>query len=171
MKDDQLQAAPGKILHFPTVLGAVVPIYNLPQVSEQLKFTGPLLAVAPALAHPPRQPDSAEQLSIIEEVKVFRDKVAKAVTDKDFPTLRSIYADAFTHTHGSGKLDNKDARIVSAMAGEPLIENAPARELSYRVFAGPTVVVTGKSPDRQRRQFASAKRTQLPGCHPGTAVL
>ena len=44
MKDDQLQSAPGRILHFPTVLGAVVPIYNLPEVSEQLKFTGPLLA-------------------------------------------------------------------------------------------------------------------------------
>ena len=44
MKDDQLLAAPGKILHFPTVLGAVVPIYNLPEVSQQLKFTGPLIA-------------------------------------------------------------------------------------------------------------------------------
>lgn len=44
MKDDQLQSAPGKILHFPTVLGAVVPIYNLPDVSQPLKFTGPLLA-------------------------------------------------------------------------------------------------------------------------------
>ena len=44
MRDEQLQAAPGKILHFPTVLGAVVPIYNLPGVSGQLKFTGPLLA-------------------------------------------------------------------------------------------------------------------------------
>lgn len=44
MKDEQLQAAPGKILHFPTVLGAVVPIYNLPEVSQQLKFTGPLIA-------------------------------------------------------------------------------------------------------------------------------
>ena len=41
---EQLQAAPGKILHFPTVLGAVVPIYNLPGVSAELKFTGPLLA-------------------------------------------------------------------------------------------------------------------------------
>ena len=60
--------------------------------------------------------------------------------------MRAIYADAFTHTHGSGKLDNKDARLVSAMAGEPMIENAPATELSYRVFAGPTVIVTGKSP-------------------------
>ena len=36
--------------------------------------------------------------------------------------------------------------LVSAMAGEPMIENAPATELSYRVFAGPTVIVTGKSP-------------------------
>jgi phosphate transport system substrate-binding protein len=41
---EQQQAAPGKILHFPTVLGAVVPIYNLPGVSAELKFTGPLLA-------------------------------------------------------------------------------------------------------------------------------
>ena len=30
MTDEQLQAAPGKILHFPTVLGAVVPVYNIP---------------------------------------------------------------------------------------------------------------------------------------------
>src|SRR5437870_7915868 len=30
MTNAQLQAAPGKILHFPTVLGAVVPVYNIP---------------------------------------------------------------------------------------------------------------------------------------------
>ena len=106
----------------------------------------PLLAAFPALAHPPRQPDNAEAQSIIEEIKTFREKIAKAVTDKDFPTLRAVYADTFSHTHGSGKLDNKDARLVSAMAGEPMIENAPAAEISYRVFAGPTVIVTGKSP-------------------------
>lgn len=113
---------------------------------RSLLATLPLLAASHAFAHPPRQPDSAEAQSVIEEIKVFREKIAKAVTNKDFPTLRSIYADAFTHTHGSGKMDNKDARIVSAMAGEPMIENAPASELSYRVFAGPTVIVTGKSP-------------------------
>src|SRR3954471_7976642 len=43
MTDEQLKGAPGPVLHFPTVLGAVVPIYNLPGTSE-LKFTGPLLA-------------------------------------------------------------------------------------------------------------------------------
>jgi phosphate transport system substrate-binding protein len=44
MSNDQLLAAPSKILHLPTVLGAVVPVYNIPSVSAELKFTGPVLA-------------------------------------------------------------------------------------------------------------------------------
>jgi phosphate transport system substrate-binding protein len=43
MTDEQLRAAPGKILHIPTVLGAVVPVYNIPNVSAELKFTGQVL--------------------------------------------------------------------------------------------------------------------------------
>ena len=44
MTPDQLLAAPGKVLHFPMVLGGDVPVYNLPGLSAELKFTGPLLA-------------------------------------------------------------------------------------------------------------------------------
>ncbi len=44
MTNEQLQAAPGKILHFPTVLGAVVPVYNIPNVRQELKFSGQVLA-------------------------------------------------------------------------------------------------------------------------------
>jgi phosphate transport system substrate-binding protein len=44
MTDEQLKAAPGPILHFPTVLGAVVPVYHIPGVSAELKFAGPTLA-------------------------------------------------------------------------------------------------------------------------------
>jgi len=43
MTDQQLKEAPGPILHFPMVLGAVVPVYNLGTPTE-LKFTGALLA-------------------------------------------------------------------------------------------------------------------------------
>ncbi len=43
MTVDQIQNAPG-ILHFPTVLGADVPVYNIPGVDAELKFTGPILA-------------------------------------------------------------------------------------------------------------------------------
>src|SRR6478736_2706768 len=44
MTNDQLTASPGKVLHFPTVLGGVVPVYNIPGMSQELKFSGQLLA-------------------------------------------------------------------------------------------------------------------------------
>src|ERR1051326_3905368 len=43
MTNDQIAAAGFRIVHLPTVLGGVVPIYNISGVSAQLKFTGPLL--------------------------------------------------------------------------------------------------------------------------------
>jgi phosphate transport system substrate-binding protein len=43
MRDEQLKSAPGAVLHLPTVLGSVVPIFNLPGITE-LQFTGPVLA-------------------------------------------------------------------------------------------------------------------------------
>src|SRR6266851_5476825 len=39
MTDEQLKAAQGPILHFPAVLGAVVPVYNLPGTQGELKFS------------------------------------------------------------------------------------------------------------------------------------
>jgi phosphate transport system substrate-binding protein len=44
MTDEQLSQAKTKILHIPTVLGADVPAYNIPGVTEELKFTPELLA-------------------------------------------------------------------------------------------------------------------------------
>src|SRR5438477_3895062 len=44
MSDDQLKQAGFKILHFPTVLGAAVPSYNIAGVTSELKFTPEALA-------------------------------------------------------------------------------------------------------------------------------
>jgi phosphate transport system substrate-binding protein len=44
MSDDQLKEAKFKILHFPTVLGAVIPIYNVAGVSGELNFTQKAIA-------------------------------------------------------------------------------------------------------------------------------
>jgi phosphate transport system substrate-binding protein len=45
MTDEQLsQFTRGKLLHIPTVLGAVVPAYNIPGVSAELKFAPDVLA-------------------------------------------------------------------------------------------------------------------------------
>jgi len=44
LTDDQVRRAPKQILHVPVVLGAVVPVYNLPGVSQDLRFTPACLA-------------------------------------------------------------------------------------------------------------------------------
>lgn len=44
MSDEQLAQSKTKILHVPTVLGAVVPAYNVPGVSGEIKFTPQALA-------------------------------------------------------------------------------------------------------------------------------
>ena len=44
MTDDQLKEAKFKVLNIPTVLGAVVPAYNIPGVTGEVKFTPEALA-------------------------------------------------------------------------------------------------------------------------------
>jgi phosphate transport system substrate-binding protein len=44
MTADQIFAAGSPILHLPTVLGAVVPVYEVPGVNAELRFTGKVLA-------------------------------------------------------------------------------------------------------------------------------
>ncbi len=44
MTDQQLSEAPGKILHFPSVMGADVVAYNLPGFTGTLRLTGPVIA-------------------------------------------------------------------------------------------------------------------------------
>ena len=44
MTDEQIAAAKVKVMHIPTVLGAVVPVYNIPGVSKELNFSGDVIA-------------------------------------------------------------------------------------------------------------------------------
>lgn len=44
MNDDQLKAAKVKVMHIPTVLGAVVPVYNIPGVTKELNFSSEVIA-------------------------------------------------------------------------------------------------------------------------------
>jgi phosphate transport system substrate-binding protein len=44
MNDDQLKGAKVKLMHIPTVLGAVVPVYNIPGVNQDLNFSGDVIA-------------------------------------------------------------------------------------------------------------------------------
>jgi len=44
MTEEQMKATKIPVIHLPTVLGAVVPIYNIPGYTKELKLTGPVLA-------------------------------------------------------------------------------------------------------------------------------
>lgn len=44
MTDAQMNEAKVKLFHIPTVLGAVVPTYNIPGVNAELKFSGDIIA-------------------------------------------------------------------------------------------------------------------------------
>ena len=44
MSDSQITAVRGNVHHIPTVLGAVVPIYEIPNVNTRLRFTADVLA-------------------------------------------------------------------------------------------------------------------------------
>jgi Domain of unknown function (DUF4440) len=111
-------------------------------------FVLALLPAWAALAHPPAILSEREEKAAAEEVIEFRKTVAAAIEKKDAASLRKSYADSFVHTHGSGKVDGKDARIVSALAGDPVIETAPVSDLVIRVPGGWTAIATGMSPIR-----------------------
>jgi hypothetical protein len=106
-----------------------------------LCFTAPA-----AVAHPHDAPAPEHMKQIEQQVLAFREDLKKAIAAKDSAKLRSMYVDSFTHTHGSGKMDGKDARIVALLSGDPVIETAPASELSFRAFGGDAVILTGTSP-------------------------
>jgi ketosteroid isomerase-like protein len=106
------------------------------------------LAAGVAQAHPPTQLSSEAEKAAASEIVEFRKALADAIARKDAKALRDMYGDGFTHIHGSGKIDVKDARIVAAIAGDPVIETAPTEDLSIRIPGGWTAVATGISPVR-----------------------
>ncbi len=44
MTDEQISSAKVKVMHIPTVLGAVVPVYNIPGINKDLNFSGDVIA-------------------------------------------------------------------------------------------------------------------------------
>jgi ketosteroid isomerase-like protein len=106
-----------------------------------------LAALGPVLAHPPITLTPQGEQAIIEEVEDFRKKLAAAIIAKDVGFLRKVYADSFSHTHTSSKIDGKDNRIVSALAGDFVIENSPATQVRIHSHAGGwAAVATGVTP-------------------------
>ena len=102
-----------------------------------------LLVSASCWAHPPA---AAEDSKLRGEVMQLRADIQKAVAAKDVKQLQRLYTEGFTHTHGSGKIDGRDQRIVSLLAGEPVVELAPMSEVAVRGHGGHTAILQARSP-------------------------
>ena len=101
---------------------------------------------APLAAHPHEMLTAERQGQIEQQIMQVRAALRSAVERKDVAALRALYSPGFTHTHGSGRVDGRDARILALLAGEPVIELAPVEELTIRIPHPDTAIVTGKSP-------------------------
>ncbi|MBS7792640.1 nuclear transport factor 2 family protein [Roseococcus sp. SDR] len=101
-----------------------------------------------AMAHPHHDLTAERAGHIEQQVMAFRVGLQAAARERDVVQLRAMFAPSFTHTHTTGKVDGRDARLVSILAGEPVIELANVEELSIRVLNPDAVVVTGRSPIR-----------------------
>ena len=111
---------------------------------------GALLSSVPlaATGHPVLPPRTAEELAVEAEILAVRQTVLDAIAAKDVAKLKSLYVETYNHVHASGKVDGRDARILSLLAGEPTIETAWPDELAVRVFGKDTAIATGRSPIR-----------------------
>lgn len=100
---------------------------------------------AGATAHP-INPATAADAKLQAEIQTLRKDFQAASTQRDATALRNFYTDDFTHTHTSGKVDNKDARIVGVLAGDPTVELAPTPEFKLSCFGESVCIARALSP-------------------------
>lgn len=81
----------------------------------------------------------------ISEIKNLRTKTVEAIEKRDRKTLDEIYAEDFSHTHASGKIDDKKTRLDVFVSGEKTIDTANAEDLKIKIFGKQTAVAIGKS--------------------------
>ncbi len=110
-----------------------------------LAMAGSVAGLDRAAAHPPSIVNQAAEKALSDEIGAFRKVLAAAIATRDAAKLREMYAPSFTHTHASGKTDDRDARLAAILAGDVGIEGAPADTVAYSVPNDWVVVATGTS--------------------------
>ena len=89
------------------------------------------------------------------EIIEFRTKIREAVKAKNRKSLEQFFAEGFTHTHASGKVDGKKERIDFFIKGEPTIEDVEPEEIRVNVFNKNLATAIGKT----TLLFGTEKRT------------
>lgn len=106
---------------------------------------GFLILFSAASAHP-IDPVAKADPDLLNEITAFRKELASAAVAKNAAALRSFYTEDFTHTHTSGRVDGRDARIVSLIAAEPTVEVEPTKEFGLSCFGESVCIARALSP-------------------------
>ncbi|MBC7798689.1 MAG: nuclear transport factor 2 family protein [Pyrinomonadaceae bacterium] len=116
---------------------------NIKQISS--KFFVIILAVSMFAIFARAQVNYKNDEKIKEKITRLRRQVVEAIEKRDRRTLEDIYAEDFSHTHASGKVDDRKTRIETFVSGDKTFETARADDLKLGLFGERTVVATGKS--------------------------
>jgi hypothetical protein len=100
-----------------------------------------LLGASAAYAQP-----APDLNSVRRELDAFRNDLKRAAETRDIARLRGLIADTFTYTRASGKVDDKEARIIALLTQEPAIETGLVLD-DWLSLRGPdTAILTARSP-------------------------
>lgn len=79
------------------------------------------------------------------EVLDFSDRVLEAVKNRDRSKLEEYFHPKFTHTHASGKVDDRNARLTVLLKGEETIDSIEPQSLTTTDFGDGLVIARGRS--------------------------
>jgi hypothetical protein len=113
---------------------------NVAALLLTLAATGVAAALAQPVVPSPALAESRRELD------AFRSELKRAAEARDIARLRILIADTFSHTRASGRIDDKDARIIALLAREPGIENGLVLDAELRLHGPDMAVLTARSP-------------------------
>ncbi len=99
---------------------------------------------------------SAQDTKTEKEIKGLRAEIVAAIKEKNKKFLDSRLADGFTHTHASGKVDDKQARVTMLISDSQTIDALEPEAISIKAFGKDLAVAQG----RTRTKEASPKTYQ-----------
>jgi hypothetical protein len=89
---------------------------------------------------------SAALAEVRGELEAFRTELKRAAEMRDIGKLRALFTDTFTHTHASGRVEDKAAHIISLAAREPAIEVGLVLDPVINLHGPDTAILTARTP-------------------------
>ena len=80
------------------------------------------------------------------ELDAFRTELKRAAEQREVGKMRTLIADTFTHTHASGRVEDKAARIISLAGQDRTIEFGLVLDPVVTLHGPDTAILTARTP-------------------------